>query len=127
MRVKQLLVLPQLPEKLGKLQQLANNLWYCWNWEAVRLFIRLDADIWEQCYQNPIKMLSTLPQHRLEKAAEDEAFLASLDKVWDKYQDYLNRRKWFHYKHGEFEQNKIAYFSLEFGLDTGLPVYSGGL
>lgn len=127
MRVKQLLVLPQLPEKLDKLQQLANNLWYCWNWEAVRLFIRLDADIWEQCYQNPIKMLSTLPQHRLEKAAEDEAFLASLDRVWQKYQDYLNRSKWFHYKHAEHEQNKIAYFSLEFGLDTGLPVYSGGL
>ena len=73
MRVKQILVLPKLPERISKLQTLANNLWYSWNWDIVRLFIRLDADMWEQTYQNPVEMLSRLPQHRLEKAAEDEA------------------------------------------------------
>ena len=31
------------------------------------------------------------------------------------------------YKYPEFESKHIAYFSLEYGLDTGLPVYSGGL
>ncbi|MBD3256855.1 alpha-glucan family phosphorylase [candidate division GN15 bacterium] len=127
MRVKQILVLPKLPERIQKLQTLANNLWYSWNWDIVRLFIRLDADIWERCYQNPIEMLSKLPQHRLEKVAEDEAFVASLNKVYDKYQDYLARKKWFYYKYGESRPDKIAYFSLEYGLDTGLPVYSGGL
>ncbi|MBD3332943.1 DUF3417 domain-containing protein, partial [candidate division GN15 bacterium] len=85
MRVKQLLVLPKLPERISKLQELANNLWYSWNWDTVRLFIRLDAAMWERCYQNPVKMLSMLPQARLEKAAEDEAFLASLDKVYEHY------------------------------------------
>ncbi|RKX26224.1 MAG: alpha-glucan phosphorylase [Candidatus Zixiibacteriota bacterium] len=127
MRVKQLLVLPKLPEKISKLQHLASNLWYCWNWDVVRLFIRLDADMWERCYQNPIEMLSRLPQRRLEKAAQDEAFLAKLDKVYGKYQDYLKRKKWFHFKHSGYEANRVAYFSLEYGLDTGLPVYSGGL
>ena len=29
MRVKQLLVLPKLPERLSRLEELANNLWYC--------------------------------------------------------------------------------------------------
>ena len=127
MRVKQLLVLPKLPERLSKLQELASNLWYSWCWDVVSLFIRLDADMWERCYQNPVEMLSKLPQQRLEKAAKDEAFLASLDKVYQKQQEYLKRKGWFHYKYSDLEQNHIAYFSLEYGLDTGLPVYSGGL
>jgi len=127
MRVKQLLVLPRLPERLVKLQWLANNLWYSWSWDVVKLFIRLDADMWEKCYQNPVEVLSRLPQERLEKAAQDEAFLASLDKVYQQQKDYLERKKWFHFKYGEYEQERIAYFSLEYGLDTGLPVYSGGL
>jgi glycogen phosphorylase len=127
MRVKQILVLPRLPERIVKLQEMAQNLWYSWNWDVVSLFIRLDADMWERCYQNPVEMLSRLPQSRLEKLAQDEAFLSSLDKVYDKYQDYLKRKRWFATQHGESERDRIAYFSLEYGLDTGLPVYSGGL
>jgi starch phosphorylase len=106
---------------------MAHNLWYSWNWEIVRLFIRLDADMWEACYQNPVEMLARLPQETLLKASEDEAFLIGLDRVYEKYQDYLARKKWFHYKYGNLESSTIAYFSLEYGLDTGLPVYSGGL
>jgi starch phosphorylase len=127
MRVKQLLVLPKLPERLTRLDELANNLWYSWSWDVVRLFIRLDADMWEQCYQNPVFMLSKLPQQRLEAAAQDEAFIASLDKVYTQYQDYLARKRWFHFQHRNLENERIIYFSLEYGLDTGLPVYSGGL
>ncbi|UCC44307.1 MAG: alpha-glucan family phosphorylase [Candidatus Zixiibacteriota bacterium] len=127
MRVKQLLVLPNLPEKLGPLQEMANNLWYCWNWEVVQLFIRLDPDIWEESHQNPVEMLSRLPQEILSRAAEDEAFLNSLNKIYEKYEDYLKRNKWFHQQYSQYEDRRIAYFSLEYGLDTGLPVYSGGL
>ena len=106
---------------------MAHNLWYSWNWEIVRLFIRLDADMWEACYQNPVEMLARLPQETLLKASQDEAFLIGLDRVYEKYRDYLTRKKWFHYKYADIEQTKVAYFSLEYGLDTGLPVYSGGL
>jgi starch phosphorylase len=127
MRVKQLLVLPKLPERLARLEELASNLWYSWSWDVVRLFIRLDADMWEKCYQNPVFMLSKLPQKRLEAAAQDEAFIASLDKVYTQYQDYLARKRWFHFKYPDLEDEHFVYFSLEYGLDTGLPVYSGGL
>lgn len=127
MRVKQLLVLPKLPERIKALQELAHNLWYSWNWDIVKLFIRMDPDSWEKYYQNPVEMLSQLPQETLQKAAEDEAFLVNLDRAYEKFQNYLIIRKWFSYHHGEFENRKIAYFSLEYGLDTGLPVYSGGL
>ncbi|MBD3402915.1 alpha-glucan family phosphorylase [candidate division GN15 bacterium] len=127
MRVKQLLVLPRLPERISKLQELANNLWYSWNWDLVKLFIRLDPDMWERTYQNPVEMLTRLPQHVLQRAADDEAFVVTLDRVYDKYQNYLKMKKWFDYKYADYKDNTIAYFSLEYGLDTGLPVYSGGL
>ena len=127
MRVKQFLVLPKLPERIITLQELARNLWYCWNWDLVKLFIRLDPEMWEACYQNPVEMLSKLPQETLQRAAADDGFVASLDRVYGKYREYLARKRWFHDKYGEFENNPVAYFSLEYGLDTGLPVYSGGL
>ena len=127
MRVKQFLVLPKLPERIRPLQELAQNLWYSWNWDLVKLFIRLDPEMWEACYQNPVKMLSRLPQESLVKASEDDGFVASLNRVLQRYRDYLERKKWFDYQHGDSKENTIAYFSLEYGLDTGLPVYSGGL
>lgn len=127
MRVKQLFVLPKLPERILPLQELAQNIWYSWNWDLVKLFIRLDPEMWEQCYQNPVEMLSKLSQDTLQRAADDDAFVAALNRVHEKYRDYLDKKKWFHFKHGDFEKSTIAYFSLEYGLDTGLPVYSGGL
>ncbi len=127
MRLRQFLVLPKLPEQIIKLQELAQNLWYSWNWDLVKLFIRLDPEMWERCYQNPVEMLSRLPQETLRKAADDDGFVANLNRVYERYQDYLNQNRWFHYKYGEYEDQRIAYFSLEYGLDTGLPVYSGGL
>ncbi len=127
MRVKQLLVLPNLPERLSALRELANNLWYSWNWDIVKLFIRLDPDMWERCYQNPVEMLSKLPQSTLQRAANDEAFVVTLDRAYEKFQNYLRLRKWFEEQYADHAEDSIAYFSLEYGLDTGLPVYSGGL
>ncbi len=127
MNVRQFLVLPKLPQRILKLHDLAHNLWYSWNWDLVKLFIRLDPEMWEECYQNPVEMLSRLPQEVLQRASDDDGFVASLDRVHAKYQDYLSRKKWFFYKYGNHTDSTIAYSSLEYGLDTGLPVYSGGL
>lgn len=127
MRLKQFLVLPKLPDRIAALQDLAQNLWYSWNWELVKLFIRLDAEMWERCNQNPVQMLSSLPQETLLRAAEDEGFVASLNRVQQSFQDYLGTNKWFNRTFPELKDETVAYFSLEYGLDTGLPVYSGGL
>ncbi len=127
MRVKQYLVLPKLPDRIKPLQELSQNLWYSWNWDIINLFIRLSPEIWEECSQNPVEMLSRLPQDVLEKTAEDDGFLVSLDRAYGKYKEYLKSRKWFPSQHADCSPNPIAYFSLEYGLDTGLPVYSGGL
>jgi starch phosphorylase len=127
MRVKQFLVLPNLPERIQPLRELAMNLWFSWNWDIVRLFIRIDSEMWEKSYQNPIEMLAYLPQKKLEEVASDEAFLASLDRVYADYKTYLSARRWFDDNFSQYKQARIAYFSCEYGIDTGLPIYSGGL
>ncbi|MEW6412382.1 MAG: alpha-glucan family phosphorylase [Candidatus Zixiibacteriota bacterium] len=127
MRVKQFLVLPKLPERIAPLHEMAQNLWYSWNWDIVKLFIRLNPEMWEECSQNPVEMLSRLPQKTLEKAATDEGFLASMDRVYTKFKAYLQSKKWFDEHYANIDKTAVAYFSLEYGLDTGLPVYSGGL
>ena len=127
MRLKQFLVLPKLPERILALQELAQNLWYSWNWDLVKLFIRLDPEMWEQCYQNPVEMLSKLSQKTLLRAANDDGFVANLNRVHLKYREYLSQKRWFQSKHGDLSGSTVGYFSLEYGLDTGLPVYSGGL
>jgi starch phosphorylase len=127
MKIKQFLVLPNIPEKIQKLRELAMNLWFSWNWDIVKLFIRIDSELWEKSYQNPIEMLAYLPQHKLEEVASDEAYLANLNRVYESYQEYLSARKWFEKTAPEHTKDTIAYFSCEYGIDTGLPVYSGGL
>ncbi len=127
MRVKQFLVLPKLPERIAPLHEMSQNLWYSWNWDIVKLFIRLNPEMWEECSQNPVEMLSKLPQKTLEKAATDEGFLASMDRVYTRFKAYLESKKWFDEHYAHIDKTSVAYFSLEYGLDTGLPVYSGGL
>ncbi len=127
MKIKQFLVLPNLPERIRKLRELAMNLWFSWNWDIVKLFIRLDSELWEKTYQNPIEMLAYLSQDKLEAIAKDEAFTANMDRVYEDYQQYMKASKWYDKNHSANKDSKIAYFSCEYGIDTGLPVYSGGL
>ena len=57
MKITPFNVVAKLPPELEPLRELAYNIWFSWNWEAVRLFIRLDEAYWEKTYQNPALML----------------------------------------------------------------------
>ncbi|MCD6406077.1 MAG: alpha-glucan family phosphorylase [Planctomycetes bacterium] len=127
MKVRTFHAAPNIPERISHLHDLAMNLWFCWNWEAVRLFIRLDPKLWEECYQNPVEMLGRLSQKDFDEAAQDESFVADLERVYEHFQDYINRQNWYTKKHGDKQGFLTAYFSCEYGIDEGLPIYSGGL
>lgn len=92
-----------------------------------QLFIRLDAATWEKCKQNLVMTLGQLPQEILEEAAKDDSFTANLDRVWLALQVYLQMKTWFSENQKDNSDMQVAYFSMEFGLDVGLPIYSGGL
>ena len=127
MRVRHFHVRPNIPKELLPLQDIARNLWFSWNWEAVQLFIRLNPVLWEKSYQNPVQMLGTIPHADLEAAARDESFVANVERVHRSFQEYLKAPSWFAEAHGKEAGLQVAYFSCEFGIDEGLPIYSGGL
>ncbi len=114
---------PQLPEVLKPLEELAHNLWFSWNYEAVNLFIRLDNDAWSASGQNPVCTLSMISQETLEQCAADDSYVASLNAVYDRFRRYKEGDTWYR---GDM-QDTIAYLSMEYGLDVSLPIYSGGL
>ncbi len=127
MHIRTFTVIPALPKPLQRLRDVAYNLWWCWNPDAIELFRRLDADLWDEVGHNPVRQLSLLGQRRLEQAAADTAYLAHLDRVLDRFHVYLNGKTWCDEHHSELRQATLAYFSMEFGLHESVPVYSGGL
>src|SRR5262245_28031080 len=91
-------VLPHLPERLQALQKLAYNLWWCWNPEAVALFRRIDAEVFEAVGHNPVKLLSKVDQARLEELLEDDGFLSHVDRVEVTFDIYMNATTWYQEK-----------------------------
>jgi starch phosphorylase len=125
--LKKFTVVPAIPEPLADLQRLTQNLWWTWNHDAVLLFNRLDRRMWDQIRHNPMKMLASLPQEKLERAAQDPAYIAHKDRVMAALDEYLAETTWFDRTFGEHREARMAYFSMEFGLHECLPIYSGGL
>ncbi|MFW5826920.1 MAG: alpha-glucan family phosphorylase [Alkalispirochaeta sp.] len=115
---------PQIPRALKPLEELAHNLWLSWNHDALALFTRLDFDAWVQSRQNPVRMLGMVSQDRFEELAQDDSYLAALTTVVEKFRRYkAGKDTWYRGS----KKNTIAYFSMEYGLDVSLPIYSGGL
>ena len=119
---------PQLPKRIEKLSEISNNLWWSWNTEFLRLFKKIDKDLWETCEKNPVKFLKRVSQDRLEAAATNTEFLKEYDRLAKEFDDYVtSKNTWFSNKYPENKKDLIAYFSAEYGLDQTIPIYSGGL
>lgn len=119
-------ITPKLPDRVQGLKEVAYNLLWSWNNDSIDLFRRLDADLWEETGHNPVRMLGMVRQERLEEAAQDDAFLAHMDRVGENLKSYRNAASWYS-KHGEQKDGCMAYFSTEFGITECMPFYSGGL
>ena len=119
---------PQLPKRIGRITEIANNLWWSWNTEFLRLFKRIDIDLWERCNKNPVKFLKSVDQDKLEEVSRDIAFVKEYDKIVDDFDGYMSSKNtWFNQKYPENRNDLIAYFSAEYGLDQTIGIYSGGL
>ena len=122
------------PEPLAPLMELAHNLGWSWHPEAVRLFKRLDRDLWEETGHNPVKMLGLVDQGVLERVAQDQSYLHGLSLVNAAFRHHNERRSWCQRQFGAVCEPsggarplRIAYFSAEFGLTECFQIYSGGL
>ena len=119
---------PQLPKRINRLNEIANNLWWAWNTEFLRLLKTMDGDLWEKCDKNPVKFLKLVSQDKLEDIAKDEEFLAKYDEVVNHFNSYMQTKEtWFSKNYPNNANDLIAYFSAEYGIDEIIPIYSGGL
>ncbi len=120
-------VLPKLPKRLEPLQEMAYNLWWCWNPDAIVLFRRFHPVLWESTYYNPVEILGRTSQAHIDKILKDDAFIAEMDRIYKQYQNYLSRKTWSDREIDHDQEMCIAYFSAEFGLTESIRTYSGGL
>ncbi|MBQ0006272.1 MAG: alpha-glucan family phosphorylase, partial [Alistipes sp.] len=109
-----------LPERLQALDIISKNLWWCWNQEAIELFESIDYEKWLSVHKNPIALLDLLTLNDYRRLEKDASFLARLDAVAASFASYMEEKK-------HRTNPSIAYFSMEYGLDPSLKIYSGGL
>lgn len=109
-----------VPEKLKRLEELAYNLWWCWNQDAKELFESVDPVIWEKVYFNPIALLDSLNYQRYQQLENDAEFINRLDSVYSRFKAYMDLKN-------TQDGPTISYFCMEYGLHTSLKIYSGGL
>jgi phosphorylase/glycogen(starch) synthase len=117
---KKIMVKPNTPGKLAKLEELSENLWWSWNSDATELFANIDPVKWEEVQHNPIELLSSLNTKTLEVLEKDSKFLSKMDNVYAKFKSYMDEGK-------HRTKPLVSYFSMEFGLHESLKIYSGGL
>lgn len=116
---KKILIEPVYSDEMKKLQELANNLWWCWNDDAIELFESIDPVAFERLEQNPIALMRNLTRSQIEDLEQDAKFIDRLNNVYDRFKKYMSVKP--------ADDNKIAYFSMEYGLQKSLKIYSGGL
>lgn len=117
-----------IPEQLSGLKNLAYNLWWSWNSEAVDLFRDIDLVLWEKLDRNPVRLLQEVSVRKLEEKLASPEFMERYDKVMKDFRHYLSdQNTWFNCNYPQHRDAQIIYFSAEYGFHEILPVYSGGL
>jgi starch phosphorylase len=127
LKIRNYTVLPALPKALKDLDFIARNMYWSWNPKFVELFKRIDSSLWSSCGHNPVKLLGSVSQERLDALAENQGFISELKRAADKLRTYLDAKTWFDKVSSKASKPIIAYFSAEFGLHESLPIYAGGL
>lgn len=117
-----------LPRRINRLAELSYNLWWTWNYDAQRLFIRIDRALWERVYHNPILFLRQVERSRLNAVTNNRVFLEFYDRIMRSFDQYMQREDtWFHRNYANLSEQTIAYFSMEYGLHEIFRIYAGGL
>ena len=113
-------VAPRIPNEIKFLETLADNIWWCWNKNAIDLFVRIDPALWRQLSGTAKEFLRKVPQSRLEELAKDALYVSQLKAIKSDFERETAGVL-------DFASRKIAYFSLEFGIHESIRIFSGGL
>jgi starch phosphorylase len=117
---REVTVRSSVPAELEKLSEMARNVWTLWNYEATDLFRSLDPALWKEVGQNPVLLLERMNFDKLEALETDKLVLKRMNDVYAKFRDYMDVEP-------DSKRPSVAYFSMEYGLNHVLKIYSGGL
>ena len=117
---KEVTVKSHIPEELKKLEEMARNIWWAWNYEATDLFRDLDPATWKEVGQNPVALLERLSYEKLEALTQDKVIVKRMNDVYAKFKAYVDAKP-------DSKRPSVAYFCMEYGLTHVLKIYSGGL
>ncbi len=117
---KEVTVKSKLPKQLECLDELAHNMWWAWNYEARDLWRSLDEDLYEEVGHNPVMLLERLSYDRKQEIEKDKTIMKCVNDVYKKFRAYMDVKP-------NSKRPSVAYFSMEYGLNQVLKIYSGGL
>lgn len=109
-----------LPKELSCLDELAHNMWWGWNYEARNMFKSLDETLYEEVGHNPVLLLERLSYDRKQAIVKDKTLMKKVNNVYKMFTDYMSVKP-------NTQRPSVAYFSMEYGLNQVLKIYSGGL
>ncbi len=111
-----------------RLLAIAENLAWSWHEPAQRPFAMLDPVAWEATNHAPIDTVLMTSQARIEAAAADPVFLATLADAERTLDAARRAKRWFAGAHrGRDRKLKVAYYCSEFAIHESMQQYSGGL
>ena len=117
---KEFSIKSRLPEQLQCLDQLAHNMWWAWNYEARDLWKSLDENLYEEVGHNPVLLLERLSYDRKEAIVKDKALMKKVKDVYTAFRKYMDVEP-------DKKRPSVAYFSMEYGINQVVKIYSGGL
>ena len=117
---KEVMVKSKLPKQLECLDELAHNMWWAWNYEARDLWRSLDEELYEEVGHNPVMLLERLSYDRKQEIEKDKNIMKCVKDVYKKFRAYMDVKP-------DKSRPSVAYFSMEYGLNQVLKIYSGGL
>jgi starch phosphorylase len=119
---------PELPQRINRLGELANNLWWSWHEEARSVFRVLDYPLWRLSGHNPVKVLRDTSPEALQAAATSPSFLELYDSVMSHLDsDLSSTSPLLGNEYPSLLTGPVAYFSMEYAIHNSLPIYAGGL
>lgn len=117
---KEVTIKSRLPEQLKCLDEMAHNMWFGWNHEARSLFKSLDEKLYEEVNQNPVLLIDRLSYDRKEEIVNNAAMMQRVQDVYQQFRTYMDVEP-------DKSRPSVAYFSMEYGINQVLKIYSGGL
>ena len=117
---KELSIKSRLPEELKCLDELSHNMWWAWNYEARNMWKSLDETLYEKVGHNPVMLLERLSYDRKEEIVKDKALMKKVKDVYAMFRKYMDVKP-------DSKRPSVAYFSMEYGINQVVKIYSGGL